>query len=186
MTALRSILTHSIAALVLSVGMLGCGQDKPNNVPGSAQMVSSGNSNLMYMAPSDGNVYVYDHNNNHLIWSGRVMKGQNVAVDPHKNQVVVNGNVVSDRTLAVGSENNIYFEPSPMTEQTSQDRMRGTPDASNANSSQRGAWAAPSGTVTVQPGAQTVTHPDGTVTVSPELRVNNPSGGTPPATQPAQ
>ena len=108
--------TRSIAIavpLIWAVGMLvaaGCESDRMSNIPPSATVSSSGNMQLTFTAPQPGTVWVYDVNNDRIVYSGSVAPNQSVVVDPTTNQITVDGRVVFDKGLNSGDQHRIYFE----------------------------------------------------------------------------
>ena len=181
MFSTRRIVLSSVAALALSLGNMGCQPERADVIPSSAQMMVSGDKMLHYMAPDDGKVYVYDHAANHLLWSGRVSKGQTVDVDPVKNQIMAGGSVVTQRNLAVGNQNDVYFEPSPMpVRDSSMDSQKQNNMNINNSNSTPGNY---SGGLTVTPSVSVQPNngqaPAGSVTVQPGLSVS-------PSTQPSR
>jgi hypothetical protein len=100
------------AAFALSSMMLvACEQDRQNNIPGGATMTSSGNSNLTYTAQNDGTVWVYDVNDDRIDYSGQIMANQSLVLNATNNQILVDGRVVSDKTLNQNAQHRIYFQP---------------------------------------------------------------------------
>jgi hypothetical protein len=113
MSVFRKILFASVAGATLSLGVAGCATQRPDVIPATAQVQTSGNGPVSFTPPSDGMAYVYDQAANRLIWSGQVKAGQTVSVDPQKNQVAVGNQVVATRILQGGDRHDLYFDPSP-------------------------------------------------------------------------
>jgi hypothetical protein len=111
MFALRHFVTP-MAGLALAIGVAGCAATN-ENVPASAQMVSSGNETVAFTAPRHGMVYVVDKNTNKLLYSGNIDKGQSVTVDPtkHDHNIMLDNNTVTQESLNVGHTYQIYFHP---------------------------------------------------------------------------
>ncbi|HZL34637.1 MAG TPA: hypothetical protein VFC78_04950 [Tepidisphaeraceae bacterium] len=173
MNALRNIARATFASLALSIGVIGCASDN-KDIPSDAHMVTSGRA-VTWTAPQSGTAYVYDHGSNRLLWSGRLMRDQMINVDTDKNQISANGTVVSSHTLNPGATNDVYFAPSPMSDQAQQSQSSQTGNNNNANLQPN------PNSVILTPGVSVgQSNGDGTVTVSPELRVKRP------ATQPSQ
>src|SRR3954470_1256234 len=89
-------------ALIVVLG--GCTTERPNDLPGNATLGAEGNREVHFMAPSSGTAYVYDNNNEHLIWSGAVHKGDTIDVDPDNNRITVADKKVTTQTLARGRD----------------------------------------------------------------------------------
>src|SRR5205085_11418804 len=48
----------------------------------------------------------------HLLWSGQVLRGQTVVVDPQTNQITLNGAIVSNQAPIYGSHGiDVYYDP---------------------------------------------------------------------------
>jgi hypothetical protein len=109
---LRKVAAASVTGIVLTLGAVACEQQHPQEIPGTAQMVQAGNQQTVYTATQRGMVYVYDQNAHRLIWSGEVSEGKQINIDPQKNQVTVNGMVVSKGTLTPYHNEQVWFVPS--------------------------------------------------------------------------
>jgi hypothetical protein len=96
-------------ALVVVLG--GCAAETPKDLPGNAQLVVQGNDKITYTAPSHGTVYVYDNNNDHLLYSGEVHKGDALTVDPQNDWIKLGDRKVSEHSLATGRDHRIFFVP---------------------------------------------------------------------------
>lgn len=110
MTGIRKILATSATAAILAMGVVACEEQHPQVVPGDANLVESGNQKGVYTAPHDGMVYVYDQQSNRLIWSGNVHRDEQVTVDPAKNEVTRNGQVVAKGTLTPYHTEQFWFQ----------------------------------------------------------------------------
>jgi hypothetical protein len=161
------------------VGAIGCQpEQRPDVIPSSAQLMDSGNGKMHFTASDNGTVFVYDQPANKLVWAGKVMKGQAVDLDPMKNEVMANGNVVSMKTLNNGDRNDVYFMPAPMMTPPPTAMPNNPPQNYNSNTGNNyngGLTVTPS--VTVQP--TNGNRPNGSLTVQPGLNVA-------PSTQPSQ
>ena len=116
MYGLRHLVTP-LAGLALTIGLAGCATNN-ENIPPSAQMVSSGNEQVAFTAPRHGTAYVLDKNTNKMIYSGTIDKGQVVSVDPtrHDRNITIDGNGVTQTSLNVGHTYQIYFHPDDRTD----------------------------------------------------------------------
>lgn len=97
---------------VSAMAFVGCAHERPMEVPANARLTTEGNGKLAMMAPDDGTVYVYDVPADRIVYSGKVEKGQTVALDPDKDQVMINGRVATERVLHRGRQHRIFFQPS--------------------------------------------------------------------------
>ena len=175
MFTIRPIARACIAGAALSFGVIGCqSEQRPEFIPSTAQIMDSGNGKIHYTASDDGTVYVYDQPANKLVWSGKVLKGEAVDVDPIKNQVMANGAIVSLKTLNNGNRNDVYFVAAPIMP-VAPAASNNPPQGFNNNpgNNYNGVTVTPS--VTVQPNNG---QPANSVTVHSGLNVA-------PATQPS-
>jgi hypothetical protein len=117
-------------ALILVLG--GCANDRPKDLPGNAVQEAEGNGVVTWTAPSRGTAYVYDNNNDHLLWSGEVHRGDAINIDPNQDRIMVADHKVSERSLARGREHRIFFVPS---EKSSSSSMNDTRDSDRATMS---------------------------------------------------
>ncbi|HTL29236.1 MAG TPA: hypothetical protein VL282_08445 [Tepidisphaeraceae bacterium] len=101
----------------LAIGVAGCAATN-ENIPSSANMVSSGNETVAFTAPRDGKVYVLDKNMNKLLYSGNIERGQAVTVDPTRKDrnIALDGNSVTQTSLNVGHTYEIFFQPNNTTD----------------------------------------------------------------------
>ncbi|HWE93711.1 MAG TPA: hypothetical protein VG269_07020 [Tepidisphaeraceae bacterium] len=113
MSAIRKMLLVSVAGATLSLGVAGCATQRPDVIPATAQVQTSGNGSVSFTPPTDGMAYIYDQASNQLVWSGPVRAGQTLTVDPQKNQIALGSQVVAMRTLQPGDRHDVYFDPSP-------------------------------------------------------------------------
>ena len=110
MSLARSKAMPMIWVLALAI-FGGCQEDRINNIPPGATLSSSGNSQLTYTSSSDGTVWVYDVNNDRIDYSGTLLAGQSVVVNPDTRQITVDARIVSDKAMNQGAQHRIYFEP---------------------------------------------------------------------------
>jgi len=62
---------------------------RPKTVPMSASLVGEGRDRVEYTAPADGDVWIVNTDRNELTYSGRVMYGERVMVDPKHDQLSI-------------------------------------------------------------------------------------------------
>jgi hypothetical protein len=93
----------------------GCATEPDRVVPSTAMLTSQGNTKVVYTAPSDGMVYVYDDTSHDLIYSGQMMKGQRLTVDPKADNIEMDDRKVSESVLKSGNEYQVYFDKQPTT-----------------------------------------------------------------------
>lgn len=119
MIRLRHMAIVTAGSLALTLGVVGCAHERPPGVSGSASMVASGNKSLSFMAPSDGQVTVYDTVADRVDYSGQVNKGQSLMVDAPHDSITIDGRVVQHSGFDTMHNHEIYFEPSGHVEKTS-------------------------------------------------------------------
>jgi hypothetical protein len=68
----------------------------------------AGTNRLEYVAPSDGTMWVTDNGSNTTIYSGRVVRGDDIVVDPDTNKLTVNGGKVFGQDLN-HNEHSLFF-----------------------------------------------------------------------------
>src|SRR5688572_25624908 len=56
--------------------------DARDDVPAGATLMKEGHEPLMFQAPGDGTVWVYNSSDKRLVYSGGIRAGQTVHVDP--------------------------------------------------------------------------------------------------------
>lgn len=102
----------AVLAVAPLLGVAGCGHDISSLIPPTATPRSEGNGNVVsYTSDTSGFAYVWDQNDQKLVWSGKVERGDNVAVDSQKNEVRVNLRVVHNNGVPGGHTYRIYFDP---------------------------------------------------------------------------
>jgi hypothetical protein len=106
----RSIAISMAGFLAMAV-FAGCEQDRVSNIPASATLYTSGNAQLAYTAVADGQVWVYDVNNDRIDYSGPIGANQSITVDPDSRKVTLDGRIVSDKSMSSGAQHRIYFLP---------------------------------------------------------------------------
>jgi WD40 repeat protein len=82
--------------------------ERPADVPNAALLKGAGTSKLEYVANSDGTMWVTDSGSNTVIYSGRVVKGDDIVVDPDTNKLGVNGQKVYGQDLS-HNEHRLFF-----------------------------------------------------------------------------
>ena|SRR5438552_7547344 len=95
----------------LALFLAGCMAERNSQIPTEATVSSEGSGHVSYRAPQDGKVYVFDRNNDRVIYAGDVEKDQLVTVDPDTDHVTVGNQVVLEKGLHKGNTHRIFFEP---------------------------------------------------------------------------
>jgi signal peptidase I len=80
-----------------------------DGIPTSAKRAKSGGGVLRYQATREGRVWVGDDDRERMILSKAVVKGDIVEVDPSKDQVRLNDEIIYDRDLVRRNDHSIFF-----------------------------------------------------------------------------
>jgi len=110
MSKTRFMPVLAMVGILTLAGFSGCAADKMNNIPAGATLASSGNSQLTYTASMDGTVWVYDTVADRIDYSGALMSGQSITVNPDTRQIMIDARVVSDKTMNQGTQHQIFFQ----------------------------------------------------------------------------
>ena len=104
-----AVLVGSLAML-LTVGCAGRHRD----IPSSARLVAEDRAGKIdFVAPDDGEVFVEDNSANKLLYSGKINKGEHVRVDPQKDKLMINNQVVRDQKIRDLNEVRVFFKAEP-------------------------------------------------------------------------
>ncbi len=79
------------------------------SIPRDARLVAEGKGRISYRARRDGRVYVYDRKLDKVVYRGQLDEGEEIAVDPDKNRVQIEGQTVKDKIMKKKNEHRIYF-----------------------------------------------------------------------------
>ena len=83
-----------------------------DEIPTSAKRVDEGDSARLTYSPSRaGTLYVYDADDDRLIYSGGVRADDRFAMDPADDRATVNGRTVLGSDLKPNHRYRLYFEP---------------------------------------------------------------------------
>ena len=114
----------------LALGVAGCESDNDeplayesrpirgdarNDVPAGVTLMKEGHEPLIFQAPSDGTVYVYNDSDERLVYTAAIRAGQSVQVDPDHDFVTVDGKKVVDTKMDDFDKHQILFGPSTLT-----------------------------------------------------------------------
>ena len=86
-----------------------------NDIPASAKLMKEGHEPLLFQAPSDGVVWVYNDSDERLVYTGAIRAGQTVHVDPDHDFVLVNGQKVVDMKMDDFDRHQILFGPATLS-----------------------------------------------------------------------
>jgi hypothetical protein len=111
MTGLKQVLLTGSLMLGSMAFVPGCASNNwPDDVPHTASLNSEGNGRLAFTAPSSGTVYVYDDSSNRLVYSGQVLSGQRIVVDPKNDRVDLDDRRVSNQSMGTEDRYQVYFD----------------------------------------------------------------------------
>lgn len=121
-------LTQLLAVAIIGGGAMmvtGCsellGKDSDDNssqrsdtlsrgrVPGGATILDQGKGPLKATARESGTVYLYDADDQRVVWSGNISRGQEFAVDPDADRAVIDSEPVYRQNLERNHTHRIYF-----------------------------------------------------------------------------
>ena len=86
-----------------------------HDIPAEASVMKEGHEPLLFEAPSDGTVWVYDASDRRLVYTGAIRAGQTVHVDPDHDFVLMNGKKVMDMKMDDFDKHQILFAPAAVT-----------------------------------------------------------------------
>jgi hypothetical protein len=103
-----SILTISSLGMLMAVGCAS----RHEAIPSSATMVAEnqGRGHIDFVAPRDGQVYVEDHTAHKLLYSGEVREGQHLNVEPIKDRITVDEQMVRDQKIRDLDNVRVFFK----------------------------------------------------------------------------
>lgn len=88
------------------------GLDRDSGIPAGAQIVGEMDGpNITYRAREDGRVYIFDNNDQKLVWSGRLRDGERFVLQPGRHEATINGSPVGLPKLGSGHGFTLYFMP---------------------------------------------------------------------------
>jgi hypothetical protein len=98
-------------AVLAAMAVTGCAPERHEVVPSSALLGAEGNQRLTFTSDGPGTIYIYDQSDDKLLYSGHVPGRRQIAVDPERNEITVDGVLVQDKSLRPGNNRKIYFTP---------------------------------------------------------------------------
>jgi hypothetical protein len=94
--------------------VVGCAANRHKDIPPSARLMTEDRaSNIDFVAPADGEVFVEDRTANKLLYSGRLNEGERLSIEPVKDRVAVNGRTVRDQKIRDLDKVRVFFQPEP-------------------------------------------------------------------------
>ena len=108
-----NISRHGIATLLVGLvfGVLGGCADHPSEVPADGVKVAEGNQKLLYKAPEAGTIFIYESQDNRLVYRSAIKRGDTVELNAKDDRITINGNTVMERGINNGSNYKMFFDP---------------------------------------------------------------------------
>ena len=104
---------HFAAPAVLGAALIiggGCAAERHDDIPLTAAEVDEGKESVIYTAPYDGKVYVYDSTSGDMLYNGQLRRGQILKVDAKENEILVDNQVAVERDLVNDHRFKIFFD----------------------------------------------------------------------------
>jgi hypothetical protein len=80
-----------------------------DRIPSSARMLDGGHGEVSARVQDRGMAYIYDVNDQRVIWTGPVREGDRITIDPENDRAAVNGDTVYKSNLVRDHEHRIYI-----------------------------------------------------------------------------
>ena len=109
------LMLTTISLLSLALIGTGCtvsGDDPVTElgIPKGAVMVKEGAGEISHKADSDGQIWVYDKDDDRLVYEKRVNRKDELIVDARDNRLTLNGKRETNRDLKSNHMHRIYFK----------------------------------------------------------------------------
>jgi hypothetical protein len=89
--------------------IVGCTSQK-TEIPSTAVMMNDARGDITVTAPHTGTVYVYDKNEDKLVYSGQVTRDDVIRLDEQSGNVDINDHVVAGKALNNDHAHQVYFQ----------------------------------------------------------------------------
>lgn len=100
-----------LLGVALAATSVGCGNRNNNdNFIPVGQLAVEGEGPVSYVAPRDGTIYVYGGNDNNLVYSGPIKKGETFSVEPKEKRLTIDGRIIQEGALDTGNRHRIYLD----------------------------------------------------------------------------
>ena len=109
-TAKTLALPRWVVLLIALVGA-GCMNERHPDIPMDATLMTEGQKDLTFRATEPGTVYVYNRNDNKMVYSGELERGEALSVDPDKNRITINGRTVLEKGVDDNETLRVFFKP---------------------------------------------------------------------------
>lgn len=102
--------------LLLALVLTGCtvsGDDPVTElgIERGAVVVEEGAGRLSHEADANGRVWVYDKDDDRLVYDGRMNRKEEIILDARDNRLTMNGKRITERDLKSNNMHRIYFKP---------------------------------------------------------------------------
>jgi len=98
--------------LVLLALVGGCMHERSAAIPADATLQTEGQKELTFRATEPGTVYVYNRNDDKIVYSGDMQRGETISIDPDKDHITLDGRTVLEKGLDRNETLRIFFKPS--------------------------------------------------------------------------
>jgi hypothetical protein len=88
----------------------GTNVQRPAAIPSTANLTGEGANRVSYTAAGPGTIWIVDVQQNAVLYTGRVLMGDEVVIDPDHGNLTINGKK-SDAQILNNSDRSIYFMP---------------------------------------------------------------------------
>jgi hypothetical protein len=111
MTAAKSLtLPRWFVVLIALVGA-GCQHDRHSQIPADATLMTEGDKSLSFRANESGTVYVYNRNDDKMVYSGDIGRGETLSVDSPNNRITLDGRTVLEKGVDRNETLRVFFKP---------------------------------------------------------------------------
>jgi uncharacterized protein YcfL len=104
--AIRSLLVNA----TLVVALMGCASSTDNLLKPTETVAVEGDSPTKMIAPDNGQITVYDVDDDRTIWTGAISKGQTLVLDPANKQIKLDGLACNREPLESGHTLKVSFD----------------------------------------------------------------------------
>jgi hypothetical protein len=114
-----------VIVIVVAASVWGCAPERPESVPADARSIAKqkGSNPINFTAPQAGTIFVYDRSNKKMVYSGRLVQGDTVEIDPKRNNIRMDGRVVLEQQLRDLHEYQVWFDEAPSAAATAGKRI---------------------------------------------------------------
>ena len=112
MNITRQIALPKWMFVLLAVTTAGCMHDRSPAIPADAMLQTEGQKQLTFRATEPGTVYVYNRNDDKIVYSGDIQRGETIAIEPDRNRITMDGRTVLEKGLDQNETLRVFFKPS--------------------------------------------------------------------------